>query len=104
MDSDYWRDGYLIRRRLVPEEMIDTLNQRFAAIAVHYASSHCQDIWHGETKTIGNFNPRLDIRLTKDQDPHNYAHNPATQGNGSTTPLLKKERWRGQARRDGGRR
>ena len=48
------------------------------AIAVHYASSHCEDIWHGETKTIGNFNPRLDIRLVRGQDPHHYAYNPAT--------------------------
>ena len=43
------------------------------AIAVHYASSHCQDIWHGETKTIGTFNPRLDIRLVRGNDPNNYA-------------------------------
>lgn len=33
MDTDYWRDGYIVRRKLVPEAMIDTLNQRFAAIA-----------------------------------------------------------------------
>ncbi len=33
MDADYWQDGYLIRRKLVPGEMIDTLNQRFAEIA-----------------------------------------------------------------------
>ncbi len=43
------------------------------AIAVHYASSHCQDIWQGETKTIGTFNPRLDIRLVRGNDPNNYA-------------------------------
>ena len=48
------------------------------AVAVHYASAHCEDIWHGETKTIGNFNPRLDIRLVRGNDPNNYAHNPAT--------------------------
>ena len=48
------------------------------AIAVHYASSHCEDIWRGETKTIGDFNPRLDIRLIRGQDPRHYAHNPAT--------------------------
>ena len=27
MDADYWKDGYLIRRKLVPGEMIDTHNQ-----------------------------------------------------------------------------
>ena len=43
------------------------------AIAVHYASAHCEDIWRGETKTIGNFNPRLDIRLVRGQDPNRYA-------------------------------
>lgn len=33
VETDYWRDGYVVRRRLVPEEMINTLNQRFADIA-----------------------------------------------------------------------
>ena len=33
MGTDYWRAGYAIRRQLVPQEMIDDLNQRFAGIA-----------------------------------------------------------------------
>lgn len=30
MEAEYWRDGYFIRRKLVPEEMIEAFNQRFA--------------------------------------------------------------------------
>ena len=48
MGTDYWHDGYIIRRQLVPQEMID------------------------------DFNPRLDIRLIRGQDPHHYAHNLVT--------------------------
>ncbi len=33
MEADYWGDGYLVRRKLVPEEMIEAFNQRFADIA-----------------------------------------------------------------------
>ena len=56
------------------------------AIAVHYANSHCEDIWRGETKTIGNFNPRLDIRLVRGKDPHRYA---ATDERLTTTPVSR---------------
>lgn len=32
MESDYWGDGYLVRRGLVPAGLIDALNRRFAKI------------------------------------------------------------------------
>ena len=77
MESDYWRDGYFIRRKLLPEKLIDALNQRFAeiadgAIAVHYANSHCEDIWEGATEYVGEYSPRFDCRLVRGQDPNNY--------------------------------
>ena len=43
------------------------------AIAVHYANSHCEDIWEGATEYIGEYNPRFDCRLVCGQDPNNYA-------------------------------
>ena len=42
------------------------------AIAVHYASAHCDDIWHGKTEFTSGFDPRLDYRLIRGQDPNNY--------------------------------
>jgi phytanoyl-CoA hydroxylase len=43
------------------------------AIAVHYANSQCEDIWDGKTELLGGFNPRLDYRLVRGEDPHGYA-------------------------------
>ena len=43
------------------------------AIAVHFASAECEDIWNGTTEFVPGVNPRLDYRLVRGADPNGYA-------------------------------
>ena len=43
------------------------------AIAVHFASTHCEDIWAGSTEFVPGIDPRLDYRVVRGRDPHGYA-------------------------------
>jgi phytanoyl-CoA hydroxylase len=42
------------------------------AIAVHFASAHCEDIWGGEKQKLDKYSPRDDYRLVRGEDPNNY--------------------------------
>ena len=42
------------------------------AIAVHFASAHCEDIWGGEKHKLDKYDPRLDYRLVRGKDPNGY--------------------------------
>jgi phytanoyl-CoA hydroxylase len=43
------------------------------AIAVHFASAHCEDLWGGSTEFVPGIDPRLDYRLMRGSDPNGYA-------------------------------
>lgn len=42
------------------------------AIAVHFASAHCEDIWGGQRQKLNKHSPRDDYRLVRGQDPNDY--------------------------------
>ena len=42
------------------------------AIAVHFANARCEDIWQGDTKLLDKYDPRLDYRLVRGEDPNDY--------------------------------
>jgi phytanoyl-CoA hydroxylase len=42
------------------------------AIAVHFASARCEDIWGGEKKHLDKHSPRDDYRLVRGDDPFGY--------------------------------
>ena len=42
------------------------------AIAVHFASAHCEDIWGGERQKLDKYSPREDYRLVRGHDPNDY--------------------------------
>jgi phytanoyl-CoA hydroxylase len=42
------------------------------AIAVHFASSHCEDVWDGHKQMLDEHSPRDDYRLVRGDDPKDY--------------------------------
>lgn len=42
------------------------------AIAVHFASSHCEDVWGGHKQMLDEHSPRDDYRLVRGEDPNDY--------------------------------
>jgi phytanoyl-CoA hydroxylase len=42
------------------------------AIAVHFASARCEDIWAGQKHKLDKYDPRLDYRLVRGEDPNDY--------------------------------
>jgi len=42
------------------------------AIAVHFASAHCEDTWGGKRQMLDEHSPRDDYRLVRGQDPNGY--------------------------------
>jgi phytanoyl-CoA hydroxylase len=43
------------------------------AIAVHFASGQCEDLWGGETEFVPGHDPRDDYRLVRGEDPKGHA-------------------------------
>jgi hypothetical protein len=53
MRDEYFGNGYVVRRGLLPANLIAELNQRFA-------DARCEDIWGGHKHTLDKYCPRDD--------------------------------------------
>jgi len=42
------------------------------AIAVHFASAHCEDVWGGHKQMLDGYSPRDDYRLVRGEDRNDY--------------------------------